>query len=468
VRLNCLTSTCETQEMTSTEPLTSLRYGTETDLETLDLLITKCASISGTKERCEVFKKYAANIKPLIAQIYDPYQKFHVTSSNIVKYEKKKSFVEVGQHKDLTELLTDLTEKKISGHEALNACLTFIKKHEKYRDTILKALNKDLKIRVGVSLVNSAFPMLVPTFSCALSLPLEKQEKFYEKNRKDFFISRKLDGCRCIFVCDKGKVIAYSRSGHVYPESIQGLSYFLEKFQNISGVLDGEMGVVDKTGKEYFNIANALMNPNAVAGPKSDKNMQLLPDQYLCYFAFDLIPLETFKNSEGPPVFLKRQQDLQSALKDLVNDRIKILPQESSMKMDDLWQEAESKGWEGLMLRKNTDYDGKKSRNMLKRKRQDDEEFMIEEATSCMQMGPNSTDSELALEHVGIRYKENRVWVGSGFTWEQRQFYAKNPDQLKGMYITVCHNGESKNKKGEFSLRHPRVKALYEKSGRQN
>jgi len=437
-------------------------------LEKLDLLIQKCASISSTKERCEVFQKYAADIKPLIAQIYDPYQKFHVTASNILKHEKKKNFVETGKYTDLAELLTDLTEWKISGHEALNACLTFIKKNETYRGTILKALNKDLKIRVGVNLVNTAFPLLVPTFSCALSLPLEKNDKFFEKNRSDFFISRKLDGCRCIFVCENGKVIAYSRSGHIYPESIQGLSYFLEKFQGVTGVLDGEMGVVDNTGKEYFNIANALMNPNAVAGPKSEKNMKLLPNQYLCYFAFDLIPLATFKKSQGPPVFLQRQEQLKLALTDIVNDRIRILPQEKHDKMDELWTEAEEKGWEGLMLRKNTDYDGKKSRNMLKRKRQDDEEFVIEEATSCLQMGPNSTDSELALEHVGIRYKENRVWVGSGFSWEQRQFYAKNPEQLKGMYVTVCHNGESKNKKGEFSLRHPRVKALYEKSGREN
>lgn len=437
-------------------------------LEKLNQLIQKCASISGTKERCDVFQKYAADIKPLISQIYDPYQKFHVTAGNILKHEKRKNFVETGKYTNLSELLTDLSEKKISGHEAINSCLTFIKKNEKYRDAILKALNKDLKIRVGVNLVNTAFPMLVPTFSCALSLPLEKHEKFFEKNRSDFFISRKLDGCRCIFVCDQGRVVAYSRSGHVYTESINGLSYFLEQFKHVNGVLDGEMGVVDHTGKEYFNIANALMNPNSVAGAKSDRNLKLLPNQYLCYFAFDFIPLTTFKNCQGPPLFLQRQKDLESALKDLVNDRIRILPQEKTDKMEAMWSEAEAKGWEGLMLRQNTEYEGKKSRNMLKRKRQDDEEFVIEEATSCLQMGPNSTENELALEHVGIRYKENRVWVGSGFSWEQRKLYAQNPEQLKGMFVTVCHNGESKNRNGEYSLRHPRVKALYEKSGREN
>jgi len=85
-----------------------------------------------------------------------------------------------------------------------------------------------------------------------------------------------------------------------------------------------------------------------------------------------------------------------------------------------------------------------------------------------MQMGPGSTEPELALEHVGISHKGNRVWVGSGFSWEQRKEYAENPKQLIGMFATVLHNGESQNKQGLFSLRHPRVKELYSKEGRKH
>lgn len=443
---------------------------TDSNLQKLHELVQKCASISSTKERCATFQEYGMDIKPLLCIIYDEYRKFHVTSSSILKHEKK--YVATGEHDSLFELLTDLTENKLTGHDALNACLTFIKRNESYRETILKAINKDLKIRVGVSLVNQAFPMLVPTFSCALAHPLEKHQAFFDKNRAQFSISRKLDGCRCMFICEDGKVTAYSRSGHVYPNHIEGLQYFLGQFKPITGVLDGEMGVVDESGKEYFNIANALMNPNAKmpdGKEKASKNLKLAPNQYLCYFAFDLIPLSTFKSGQGPPVFVQRQEMLQEALKGLVNDRIRILPQESHKKMDEMWNEAETKEWEGLMLRMNTEYDGKKTRSMLKRKRQDDDEYKIEAANASMQMGPSSTEPELALENVQIKHKGNLVSVGSGFTWELRKQYSENPNQLVGMYITVCHNGESKNSKTkEYSLRHPRVKALYDASGRQN
>ncbi len=437
------------------------------ELEALQTLVAKCQSIASTKERCQVFKECATPIKDLVAQIYDPFQKFHVTSKNIEKFEKKGGLTTDQPAESLSALLTALAEERITGHAALGACLAFIKKHPKYRDVILKALNKDLQIRVGVQLVNQAFPLLVPVFSCALSHPLEKHEAFYQKNADKFFISRKLDGCRCIFICENGKATAYSRSGHVFPAHIPGLLFFLNQFKNLTGVLDGEMGVVDEENKEYFNLSNSLMNPNAAEGKVGKKNLTLRPDQHMTYFAFDFIPLATFKHGSGDPNLVARQQLLKQHLGPLEGPRIRLLEQAPSSQMETLWATAENKGWEGLILRLNTKYEGKKSRSMLKRKQAADEEFVIEEATSSMQMPPGGTESELALEHVGITYKNNRVWVGSGFSWEQRQQYAQNPKELVGKHITVCYNGESMDKLGHFSLRHPRIKALYGAEGRQ-
>jgi hypothetical protein len=452
------------------------------ELKTLQNVVDQCSTISGNNERCSMFQKTAEPIKALIAQIYDPFQKFHVTSANIIKFEKAKT------HKTpvlsaeespttLSELLHMLSEGKISGHTALQTCLHFINLYKTYRDVILKAINKDLKIRVGVQMVNKAFPFLVPVFSCALSHPLEKHLKFYEKNKKDWMISRKLDGCRCIFICENGKVVAYSRSGHVYPAHIEGLDYFLKKFQHVNGVLDGEMGVIDDSEKEYFNIANSIMNPNATR-ERSKKNLQMKPYQYLCYFVFDFIPLDTFKKGEGPPVWSDRQEHLKKEMikiadhKDTylkqVTKQIRILPQEPASKMEKMWEEVETKGQEGLMLRlPSANYEGKKTRNMLKRKMQDDEEFVIEEATASLQMPPNSTEPVLALEHVGISYKGHRVFIGSGLTFEEKIEYGKNPKQLIGKTITVKHYGESRDKNSGYSLRHPTIKQLWlDKKGR--
>lgn len=446
----------------------------EQELSALQELIDQCQSIASTNQRCTTFKKYATPIKALIAQIYDPFQKFHVTRKNIEKFEKSAAnkAKSVAPPASLSELLTELSGGNLTGHAALHACTAFLSRYPRFREAVLRALNKDLQIRVGVQLVNQAFPLLVPVFSCALSHPLENHEAFYQKNEKNFFLSRKLDGCRCIFVCEDGKATAYSRSGHVFPAHIEGLAYFLDQFKHLTGVIDGEMGVVDSDNKEYFNLSNSLMNPNAAESSKNRKNLTLGPDQRMTYFAFDFIPLETFKRGGGPPLFLERQGMLAQHLKPLMDSddqkRVCILEQVPSSRMNTLWSEAENKGWEGLILRMNVNYEGKKSRFMLKRKRASDDEFMIEDATATLQMPPNGTEQELALEHVGITYKNNRVWVGSGFSWEERKQYANNPKALIGRYITVCYNGESTDKAGDFSLRHPRVKAMYEKSGRSH
>lgn len=433
------------------------------ELKQLQDLVDGCGAISGSNERCTEFRKKGAGIKDLLLKIYDPYQKFHVTSKNLVKHEKNlkkkgKTPSEAVDAKTLGDLMDLLTHNTVSGHAALDTCLKFIQTHETYRDVILKALNKDLKIRVGVKMVNKAFPLLVPVFSCALSQPIEKHEKFYETKKNEFFLSRKLDGCRCQFRCENGNVVAYSRSGHVYPNHIQGMDYFVQKFKSLNGVLDGEMGVTDDEGKEYFNLANSIMNPNAKA-ERGKNNLQLQNGQHLCFFVFDFIPISTFKAGQGPPTWSERQANLKAAVE--FDKYVRLVEQHPASEMENLWQQAQEKGWEGLMLRLDTPYEGKKTRNMLKRKRQDDDEFDILEATSSLQLVPGTTDQALALEHVRIEYKGCSVWVGSGWEWADRLKYGQHPEQLVGWHATVKHYGESRDREGNYSLRHPSVKQMW-------
>jgi DNA ligase-1 len=440
------------------------------NLVQLHILVQQCANVAGTLDRTVQFKEHGATIQPLLAQIYDPFQKFHVTAAQVLKHEKKKTKGPCGTKAtpaaapSLSALLTRLSNGSLSGHAALDACVAFLRAQPLYRETVLKALNKDLKIRVGAKLVNKAFPGLVPEFSCALSFPLEKHEKMFQASDQSLWsVSRKLDGCRCLFICEAGQVVTMSRSGHVYPAHIEGLNVFLERFRDLNAVLDGEMVVVDAEGKEYFNVANSLMNTNATK-ERSKKNLQLQPGQKLCFYVFDYIPLDTFKRGQGPPVWSDRQRLLKSEV--TFDDFVRLLSQHPYAEMETLWQAAEEKGWEGLMLRKDVDYVGKKSNTMLKRKRQDDEEFQIVEASSSQQMGPGSTDSVTALEHVAILYKGDKVWVGSGWTWEDRVGWGKNPTALVGRTITVKHYGETRDREGHFSLRHPSVKCMWDPSGR--
>ena len=63
---------------------------------------------------------------------------------------------------------------------------------------------------------------------------------------------------------------------------------------------------------------------------------------------------------------------------------------------------------------------------------------------------------------MSIKHKENIVNVGSGFSFNQREYYKENPNEIIGKTITVQYFEESQNQNGEFSLRFPVVKCIYE------
>ena len=453
-------------------------------LEMLSLTMDGCKSKSGSNERMKTFRSSSGQIQDLIRIIYDPYQKFGVTSKSIQKYSKTHSSKDIHNDVSLLEVLTCLSEGEFTGHKALQICLNFVTRYSKYSDCIYKAINKDLKIRVGTAMVNKAFPFLVPEFSCALGHVYSDHSKFFNENKNNFFVSRKLDGVRCIIICQNGKCKIMSRSGHEYPLVIPGLKKLTTELNLLlqDVVLDGEMTVVDDVGVEHFNIVNSLMNVNARSDGKRGKNtLSLQPGQKMVYQVFDYIKLSTFQKKEKGIIWAKRQEKLSSfchSLKGYLKDVIHMLPQYGMDKFDELWEKSSHQCWEGLMYRLNDIYEGKKSRNMLKRKLVLDQEFEVLEVINDAIMPPSSTSPQQVCAKFRIIYKNCDVWVGSGLSWEQRVEYAI-PLKIRGsgskrktlestllnQHVTIAYTEESvvKNHSGEvsYSLRFPRLKSVH-------
>ena len=65
------------------------------------------------------------------------------------------------------------------------------------------------------------------------------------------------------------------------------------------------------------------------------------------------------------------------------------------------------------------------------------------------------------LSNVVIAHKGNEVSVGSGFTIEEREYFAAHPEEIVGKIITVKYFQETINQSGKYSLRFPTVKALH-------
>jgi DNA ligase-1 len=125
---------------------------------------------------------------------------------------------------------------------------------------------------------------------------------------------------------------------------------------------------------------------------------------------------------------------------------------------------AKENGWEGLMLRKDAPYQGKRSNDVLKVKQFYDAEYIVVDVENAVNrvIVDGKEVEEMMMRNVVIEHKGNRVQVGSGFSHEQKRFYFENPNEILGKQITVQYFEETKNQNGGISLRFPTVKAIYE------
>ena len=183
--------------------------------------------------------------------------------------------------------------------------------------------------------------------------------------------------------------------------------------------------------------------------------------------AFDYIVYEDFsKGYSNKMTFSERVFTLQNLLLNKNLDLISFLEQIPITSFHELTafsSTAASKGWEGLMLRKNDFYKGKRSNDILKVKTFFDEEYIVTD----IETGPfryikeGKEVEEEMLSSVSIIHKDNKVSVGSGFSIDQRKHYFKNPEMILGKEITVQYFEESQNQLGEYSLRFPVLKIVH-------
>jgi DNA ligase-1 len=192
------------------------------------------------------------------------------------------------------------------------------------------------------------------------------------------------------------------------------------------------------------------------------KDHQIVSPKYLI---FDLIPLKDFESKKGSTPYSDRYDAL-CELVGMYNNTLQIVTQtviENANQFTSMMETADSKGWEGLMLRKNVGYEGKRSKNLVKCKSFQDAEYTV----TGYEIGPfrmienNREITKEVLSNVVIKHKGNEVSVGSGFTIEEREYFAEHPEEIVGKVITVKYFQETVNKSGKYSLRFPTVKVIH-------
>ena len=427
----------------------------KTDFQLISDFVEASNATNSNSDKLEVLKTYTQYelVCKALNYTYDTYKQYGVTSANCKKNSDLMGHPNT--YGSLFTLLDDLNNRVCTGHTAIANVNRFVHENFTYKDLIFNIIDRNLKTRSTASMINKVKPGLIPTFDVALAKAFDEktQKKVIWEDR--WFVSRKLDGVRCLTVIDaNGEPKFFSRQGKEFL-TLDNLKTDIKALGLKNTVLDGEVCIVDDNGDEDFAgiIKEIKRKDHTIATP--------------FYWMFDMLDMQDFNSKTSEVTFGQRIADLRMWSYLFNNSKfIGVLEQKigNDQVFSEMMAESKAGGWEGLMLRKDSTYKGKRSNEILKVKQMFDDEYIVVDLENDVHrvIVDGSEVEEEMLKNVIIEHKGNRVHVGSGFSHEQRRHYFANPNEILGKQITVQYFEESQSKSGEYSLRFPVIKAVYD------
>ena len=311
---------------------------------------------------------------------------------------------------------------------------------EEDREFYEQMITKTYRLGADSKVINKCIPNLIPTFDVQLGTSIEKVKLL---GNEKIFISRKLNGTRTAFVGDK----CMTRQGKEY----KGLNHIISDLQKIVGTemfVDGELLYKNKEG---LSDSEAFQKGTGIAMSKDNDKSELK------LVIFDMFPLDEFWNGKSKEPYSNRKKDLielGEKITALGTDNLEIVQMcYEGYDHSEIWKwldYAEQHDWEGVILNLDTPYECKRTKNLIKVKKfytYDLEVIGVEEGT-----GRNKG----TLGALVVKYKNNTVNVGSGFTDEERSYYWNNQDKIIGRVIEVKYKEITTDKKtGLESLQFP-------------
>lgn len=427
-------------------------------------IFTTLASIPGSNDKMQFLNENTNEIVSLIFQdTYDKKRKYYVKKFNVTRTG---DLTIDEDYMEFHGMLNALNARIVTGNAAVELVEMTIGMYVKEdQDLLCKILDRNLKVGISLDNFNKTNGESIDKFQVALAKKLQ-DVKNVDPIDGTWFVSRKMDGARCITICNqdwvdgelKQEVKFFSRQGKEFTTLSNLIPDVKQMFLACGAgtfILDGEMCLVDENGDEHFDwIMKEITRKNhTIENP--------------CYQVFDLLNDDWFYGRETSENFGDRLHTLCETWYQTRPEHIRVAEQEriTSQEIFDNWQEKAKDGdWEGLMIRKDVPYEGKRTSNLLKIKAMQDAEYIVEGVingkATYNEGGAKEYDIISALM---IRHKGNLVKVGSGLSKEQRIRWYSRPDEIIGKVITVQYFEESKDSKtGEYSLRFPVLKYVYE------
>lgn len=421
-------------------------------------LINKLQLINGRKEKEQLLFQYKDNdiIKDIFHFIFNPYI---TTGISKKKFQKQ---VNIEFNYELDNLINVIHYLIIhnSGKDIDVANIQYyVNNNYEYKDLIQSIVTKDLKIGIQPITLNKIFGKgFIPTFDVMLA------EKFFDDPEKylpygtEFTLTQKLDGVRCICIKERDRVEFYSRQGQPF----EGLNELVNEVSLLSGdfVLDGELLLENTQGLSSKDLYRATIKETNKDGDKHN----------LIYNIFDILKPDEFREGKSLLKY-KERRDLLNILskslptkQSLINDIYKpshlyVLPtlyQGIDQLQIQYWlDKITSEGGEGVMINLNdAPYECKRTKNILKVKKMQTMDLRV----VGMEEGEGVNKGRLGALKVEFPAPDGNTYivdVGGGYTFEDRDYFWNNKDDILGKIIEIQYFEVSQNDNGGYSLRFP-------------
>lgn len=377
---------------------------------------------------------------------------FHVKEKSL---EKDVPFDFYSPYDSLRRMCDDLSSKAALKDEDLGriqVTLDWIADDD-LREYAEKFLCKSISLGISAKTVNKALGHnAIPVMEVMLA------NKYFDHpdavNGKEFTITEKLDGIRCIAIVEQGRQpVLLSRQGQL----IEGLYHVEEALKRmrdsvaVDFVFDGELLVTERDhypSKEQYKQTTKIVRKD---GPKVG----------ITYHVFDVLYVDEFLwHTKTFPYIMRRKR-----LEDMFDKQfflwLKMLPILYTGKNEDMisecLEEQRSLDHEGIMINLNdAPYVFGRTSNLLKVKVMSDCDLEI----IGVQEGKGKFEGTLGA--LTVDYKGNPVGVGSGLSDEMRAAIWADPDKYIGRVATIQYFEETNDADGKLSIRFPVFKELRE------
>jgi len=411
------------------------------ELQKLSELIEKLQGTTKRLEKEAILLEYGDDItcKEVLRFLYDPGIVTGLSDKKIIK--RVAESVEVLKDTGLLDAVQHITKNNTGRDKDIAYVQAYISNNIGYAELLQQLFCKSLKTGVDAKTVNKVYGRgFIKTFDVMLAQNFSEERDYVEG--KQFIITKKLDGHRCVaFLHENGDVRLYTRTGQDYgdiPDIAKDL-LALEK----GYVYDGEL--ISANSEEVFNKTSSEAR-------KKDVKTGLV------FNIFDMLPIEEFFAGQSKETALLRKEKLHEILKSVNVEwirEVEMLYVGFDIKQIDNWYfEAGEKGWEGLMV--NTAdglYQSKRTKDLLKVKTFSSADVLVVDTYE----GTGRYKGMLGgvtfqFENKGKRWSCD---CGSGFSEEERKQYWQDKTFLAGKIIEVQYFEISQDKDGNYSMRFP-------------